>query len=298
MSGSPVVAQLADFAEIVKPQERLAPFTLLKIGGPAEALVRPRNVAELSAVLKRCMNAKIPYRILGGGGNVLVPDDGISGVVVRLSAPAFAEVTVDGKRVRAGCGASLSSVISHAARHNLAGLEALVGFTGTVGGALRLNAGDRSSDIGQFVRLVEVLDLRANLQVHEHEELRFSVGASNYDDPVLLSAEFQLETDRSDAIVKRLRKAWIQHSGTHPHSFQCASRIFRNPAGLNAATLVEQCGLVGQRVGGAVVSDRNANYVVAEPNTSARDVHRLIDLVRAKVEERFHLELDLAIAIW
>jgi UDP-N-acetylmuramate dehydrogenase len=298
MAGSPVVAQLADFAEIVKPQERLAPFTLLKIGGPAEALVQPRAVVELSAVLKLCMKAKIPYRILGGGGNVLVPDEGVAGVVVRLSAPAFADVTVHGKRVRAGCGASLSSVISQAARHNLAGLEALVGFPGTVGGALRLNAGDRSSDIGQFVRKVEVLDLRADLQIHEHDELRFSVGASNRDDPVLLSAEFQLESDRSDDIVKRLQKAWIQHSRTHPHSFQCASRVFRNPPGLNAATLIDQCGLVGQRVGGAQISDRNANYVIAEPGTSARDVHRLIDLVRAKVEERFHLELDLAIAIW
>ena len=184
MAGSPVVAQLADFAEIVKPQQQLASFTLLKIGGPAEALVRPRSVAELSALLKLCMKSSIPYRILGGGGNVLVPDDGVSGVVVRLSAPAFAEVTVVGKRVHAGCGASLSSVISHAARHSLAGLEALVGFTGTVGGALRLNAGDRSSDIGQFVRQVEVLDLKANLQTHEHEDLRFSVGASNLDDPI------------------------------------------------------------------------------------------------------------------
>ena len=113
-----------------------------------------------------------------------------------------------------------------------------------------------------------------------------------------MSAEFGLETDQPDAILKRLRKAWIQYKATQPFSFQTAARIFKNPTGLNAASLIEQTGLVGAKVGGATVSDRNPNHVVVEPGTSARDVLRLIDLIRTRVQDRFHLELELAISVW
>ena len=292
------LAQLKEFGDITRANEPLAPYTLLRVGGPAEAVVRPRSVAELRAVLARCVDAKLPVRVLGGGGNVLISDEGVAGVVLRLEAPPFTEITTDGRRVRAGCGATLTGLIAHAAHHGLAGLETLVGLPGTVGGALFLNAGDRSSEIGQYVRQVEVLDSRAAVQVRDHDDLRFTSAGSNLDDPVLLSADFELEPDVPDAIVKRLRKAWIQRKGTQPFSYQHAGRMFKNPPGLSAAGLVEQAGLVGTKVGGAHVDDRNANYVVAEPGATARDVRQLIDQVRDRVEERFHVELELAVSIW
>ena len=292
------LAALKEFGDITRAGEPLAPFTLLKVGGPAEAVVRPRSVQELRAVLTRCLQAKLPVRVLGGGGNLLVSDEGVKGVVLRLDAPAFAQLQTEGRRVRAGCGATLTALIAHAAHSNLAGLETLVGLPGTVGGALFLNAGDRSSDIGQYVKQVEVLDSQAQVQVRGHDDLRFTSTGSNLDDPVLLSADFELEADSPDAIVKRLRKAWIQRQASQPFSFQNAGRMFKNPPGLSAAALVEQAGLVGTKVGGAHVDDRNANYVVADRGTAARDVLRLIDLVRARVAERFNVELELAISVW
>src|SRR5262245_49426018 len=135
---------LAEFADVVKPNEPLAPYTYLKLGGPAEFLVQPRSREELSAVVRRCFQDGIPLRVLGGGCNILVRDEGVKGAVLRLHEPAFTQVSVDGKRVRAGTGASVSALISRAARHGLAGLETLIGIPGTVGGALRCNAGDRS----------------------------------------------------------------------------------------------------------------------------------------------------------
>src|SRR5207248_8727234 len=114
------------------------------------------------------------------------------------------------------------------------------------------------------VRRVEVLDNQAAVQTREHDELRFTSTGTILDDPVLLSAEFDLEIARPEAIVKRLRKSWIQFKATQPFSYQQAARIFKNPPGLNAATLIEQTGLVGTRVGAALVSERNANYIVAE----------------------------------
>src|SRR5947209_7805788 len=279
----------AAFAEFTTANEPLAPYTHLKIGGPAEYFVQPRSVDELVAVLRHCAAGQVPLRVLGAGVNLLVRDEPLAGVVLRLTAPAFSTITVDGARVRAGCGAALPALISAAARHGLAGLEALVGIPATVGGALRHNAGGRSGEIGPLVRRVEVLDERGGVDVRERDELSFGESASNLDDAVLLAAEFELERDATDAIVKRMRKAWIQRKAGQPYSFQAAARLFQNPKGFGAAALIEQAGMARQRVGGAEVSERNANYVVANPGTTARDVLRLIDLLKSKVhrsEER------------
>jgi UDP-N-acetylmuramate dehydrogenase len=298
MASTNPLAELNDFAPIIQTNAPLAPLTLLKIGGAAEAMIQPRSVDELRAVVQRLFARQLRFRILGSGGNILASDDGVKGILLRLSAPAFTQIAIAGRRVKAGCGATLAAVIAHTARHGLTGLESLVGLPGTIGGALLLNAGDRNSDIGQFVRRVEVLDRQAAVQVREHDDLRFSSTGSSIDDPVLLSAEFELETERPEAILKRLRKSWIQYKATQPFSYQTAARIFKNPPGLNAAALIEQTGLVGTKVGGAAVSERNANYVVVEPGTSAKDVLRLIDLIRTRIQDRFHVELELAISVW
>jgi UDP-N-acetylmuramate dehydrogenase len=293
-----VLGQLEGFADFTRANEPLAHYTALKIGGPAEALVEPRSSAELTAVVQRCLERQIPCRALGGGSGLLVRDEGVRGVVLRLAAPAFAALAVQGKRLRAGCGAPLGTVIAEAARHNLVGFESLVGMPGTIGGALRLNAGDRTAEIGQFVRQVEVLDRRGQVQLRDRDDLHFEPGRSNLDEPVLLSAEFELESDTPATVDKRLRKAWIQHMATQPFSHQASARLFRNPPGLSAIGLIEQAGLVGTRVGGAQVNDRNANYVVADPGTTARDVLKLIELIRDRVQEQFRIELELALSIW
>jgi UDP-N-acetylmuramate dehydrogenase len=292
------MAVLEECADIIKRNEPLAPYTYLKLGGPAEMLVQPRSRDELAAVIRRCYEQNVPFRMLGSGCNILVPDEGVKGAVVRLSEPAFTQVTVQGKRVRAGAGAMLSALISQSARHALAGLETLVGIPGTVGGALRCNAGDRTGDIGQFVRTVEVLDSRGQVQVRERDELRFAYRWSNLDDPAILAAEFELDTDAPDVLVKRMRKAWILRNASQPMSFQAATRIFKNPRGLSAAGVITEVGLVKTRVGGAEVSERDPSFIVVHPGATARDVLRLIDLVRSRVQERFDVSLELEITVW
>jgi UDP-N-acetylmuramate dehydrogenase len=297
MANFDVKAQLQQFRDIIKPQEPLAPYTLLKIGGQADAVVEPRSLAELAAVVKACIDRQLPFHVLGAGCSILVHDEGFKGVILRLSAPAFTQVSVQGTLVRAGCGATLASVVSLAAQNNLAGLEALVGVPGTVGGSLRRNAGDRIEDVAQYLRQVEVIDAAGTSQTRARDDLRQAY-SSTLDDPVLVAVELDLEADAAEAIVKRLRKAWIHRKANQPFSYQAASLIFKNPRGLNAAALIEQAGLVGTRVGGALVSDRHANYIIADPGTSAKEVLRLIELMRSRVQERFHVELDLAISVW
>jgi UDP-N-acetylmuramate dehydrogenase len=289
---------LDEFAEIVKRNEPLAPYTYFKLGGPADLLVQPRSRDELAAVVRRCFREHLPFRVLGGGCNTLVRDEGVRGVVIRLNEPAFTEVTVQGRCVRAGTGATLSALISQSAIHGLAGVETLVGIPGTVGGALRGNAGDRSGEIGSYVRSVEVLDEQAEVQLRERDELRFAYRWSNLDDPVLLSAELELEPDQPDAIGKRILKAWIQRKASQPLSFQPAGRIFKNPRGLSAGVLIAQSGLSGMRVGGAEVSERNANFITTQPGSSSRDVLRLIEVMRSRVREQLGVELELEITVW
>src|SRR4029077_4834742 len=116
---------------------------------------------------------------------------------------------------------------------------------------------------------------------------------SNLDDPVLLEAAFELEPDLPDAIVKRMRKAWIQRKAGQPLSYQSALRLFKDPRGMNAGTLIEQAGLARDRVGGVEIRERDANFIVANPEATARDVLRLIDMMRSRVQEHFNLELEL-----
>jgi UDP-N-acetylmuramate dehydrogenase len=293
------MATLAEaFPDIVRTGEALAPYTLLRLGGPAEFFAQPRTVDELAALMKACAERKLPVRILGIGSALLVSDEGVKGVVLRLTGPEFSRVEVDGRRARAAGGAALSALISEAARHNLAGLETLVGIPATVGGALRVNAGDRSGEIGGYVRRVEVLDGQHRAVWREHEELKFSENTSNLDDPVLLGAEFELDLDKPDAIVKRMRKAWIMRQASQPYSFEASARMFRDPRGLSAAALIEKAGLGKTKVGKAGLSERNANYAVVTPGATARDLLRLLDLVRSKVKDDSGVALEQELTVW
>jgi UDP-N-acetylmuramate dehydrogenase len=287
-----------DFANITQARQPLAPFTHLRIGGPAEFLVTPRSRDELARVVAACHRENIPLRVLGVGTNLLVRDSGVAGVVVRLTAPEFTTVTVAGKTVRAGGGATLYSLISAAALAGLAGFETLVGITATVGGALRFNAGDRSGEIADHLVRVEVIDSTGLILVRERGDIRFGEHESDLDDPVVLGVEFALEADDPDALMKRMRRAWINRKAHQPLSHQAAVRVFRNPHGQAAAYLLDRAGVVRTRVGAAEVSDRNANYIVAQPGTTAADVIALADKMGAAVRSAFGVVLEQELKVW
>lgn len=286
------------FPEITRRDEPLAPHTHLKIGGPAEFLLQPRSVDELRSVLTACQKQKIPIRMLGGGFNLLVRDDPVPGAVVRLTSPAFTTIECDGKRVTAGGGGQLFDLIAFAVRKGLAGLETLVGIRGTVGGSVRCNVGDRSGEIGQSVQRVTVLTDAGTIQVRSRDELTFSEHQSDLDEPVILTVEFELDRDDPGAILKRMRKAWIQRKRAEPFSFQHAARLFHNPPGKSAAALIDRAGLAKARAGGAELSERNANYVVAHPGTTASDILQLVEDVATRVKERTGVTLEREIHVW
>jgi UDP-N-acetylmuramate dehydrogenase len=286
------------FPEIVKRNEPLAPYTHLKIGGPAEMLVQPRTVEELRAVLTACQGQKIPVRMLGGGNNLLIRDDPIPGAVIRLTAPAFTFIEWDGRRITAGGGGRLLDLIAFAVRQGLTGLETLVGLRGTVGGSVRCNVGDKSGEIAETVRQVTVLTDAGKIQTRSRDELTFSEHQSDIDEPVILSVVFEMDRDDPAAVLKRMRKAWILRKASEPLSFQAAVRLFRNPPGQTAAALIDRAGMTKTRVGGAELSERNSNYVVAHPGTTASDILQLTERVRTRVRERTGADLQRELHVW
>jgi len=252
----------------------------------------------LVEVVGCCHENHVPTRVLGGGSNLVVQDEGIKGVVLHLADPAFSKITVDGMRVTAGAGASLSRLISHSVKAGLAGLDALVGIPGTVGGALHGNAGGKSGDIGQHVASVQVVTIAGEGFVRQEDELAFAYRSSSLNELIILEARFELHHEDPDEITRRMRKLWIMKKATQPLTFQSAGCIFKNPRGMSAGWLIDQAGLKGTRIGNAEFSDRHANFIVTHPGASSHEVFKLIDLARSKVSEQFGVDLELEIQIW
>jgi UDP-N-acetylmuramate dehydrogenase len=288
-----------DFRAFVRPVEPLAPLLWFRLGGVASHLARPRNLEELVAVVRRSRDAGLPLKVLGGGSNVLVRDEGVEALVIHLESPAFSDVTCRDHRIEAGAAVPLTSLISHSARAGLAGLEQFTGIPGTVGGALRGNAHSRHDAIGQFVGRVTVLDESGELRVHDRDVLDYAERGSGPAEPVIVSGEFELEPDEPDAVVRRMRRIWIVKKESQPYGHQSSGYIFKNPGPeLTAGMLIEQAGLKGARFGGAEVSDRHANFIVAQPGAKSSDVLHLIDHIRQRVAQRFGHELELQIQVW
>jgi UDP-N-acetylmuramate dehydrogenase len=235
---------------------------------------------------------------LGSGSNVLVRDEGVPGVVIKLTAPAFCDIRVAGNRVIAGSGAKLGHVISTAVREGLAGLEQLVGIPGTIGGALHGNAGTLGGDIGQFTDKATVLTRAGKIIARQRADLHFAHRHSSLDELAILHAEFTLEPGDPQQIARRMQTLWIVKRAEQPAGPEAAACIFKNPRGGSAVELIEQAGLKGTRVGGVEVSSKNANFFIVQREARSDDVLRLMEQVERQVAERLGVQLERQIDVW
>lgn len=286
------------FEHIVRENEPLARHTWFGLGGAAQYFAEPTSVDELAALVRRCHEAGLTVRVLGGGSNVLVREEGVAGLVVALGAAAFGRIDVTGRKIVAGGGAKLGHVISTAVRESLAGLETLVGIPGTVGGALHTNAGTHGGDVGQSAASATVMTQKGDIVTRQKSELRFGYRNSSLDELVILEASFELEAGDSRSLTKQMQQAWILKRAEQPLSDQKTGQVFKSPGGVSAAGLIEDAGLKNTKVGDAQISERNANFIVVGSGGNSRDVVALIEQVRAGVQERMGVELELALEIW
>lgn len=283
---------------IVRENEPLAPFTWLGLGGTGQYFAEPTNQEELVTIVRRCREGSVPVRLLGSGTNLLVRDEGVSGVVIRLVSPEFTMIETSENGMSAGGGAKLSQVLSAAARDGLAGLERLVGIPGTIGGAVHSNAGAGSTDIGQCVAAVVVLNRAGEVREYGRADMHFGHRQSSVDELAILRVDLELEKAESPELVKRMQKNWLMRQSNQLADGEIGVPAFRDPGGVGAATVIDQAGLKGTRVGEVEVSEKNPGLIVAHPGAQSADVLRLLDLVKSTVLEQLGVELEVSLEIW
>ena len=284
--------------EIITEDAPLAPLTWYRIGGPAKYLVRPRSAEELAEAVQRCAENDIPVYVLGLGANLLVSDAGVDGAVFRLDQEYWRRVKIEGTRVEVGAGVDMQKLILRTVRAGLAGVESLAGIPGTIGGGIRMNAGGKFGDIGAIVSRVQVMDANGDRFERTKDDLVFEYRSTNISARFILGATLELEADDPDHILRRTKEIWMFKRNTQPLNTKNCGCIFKNPRGLSAGALVDQAGLKGMKVGGAEVSEKHANFIVAHPGCKADDVMRLVKIIREKVWDKNQIHLESEVQIW
>lgn len=274
----------AGFAnEQLHEREPMSRHTTMKVGGPADLLVEPDGEAQLLAALEIAREMGVPVLTLCGGSNLIVRDGGVRGLAVKL-ADRFARLEKRGNRIHAQAGARLKAVAMLAQREGLAGFEFAAGIPGSVGGAVLMNAGAYGGEIVDVLISGRVLSGGAVAE-YDNRDFEFSYRNSRVmrEGGVVLSAVFELKPGDPEAIEEKMRDLAARRRDKQPLHLPSAGSTFKRPEGHFAAALIEQAGLKGLTVGGAMVSTKHAGFVVNAGDATARDVIELIELVREKV---------------
>jgi UDP-N-acetylenolpyruvoylglucosamine reductase len=275
----------------------LAKRTTLRVGGPADLLAEPGSEADLAALLRFAQEHSLPVFILGRGSNLLVRDGGVRGLVISLANPNFSAVELEGPHLRCGAGARLKVVAAEAKRAGLGGLEFLEGIPGTVGGALRMNAGAMGNWTFDVVCSVRFMDREGRARELPAREVPVEYRACPlFREHIAIGAVFQGRPDSREAIDQRMQAFSRKRWDTQPAA-PSAGCMFKNPAEIPAGKLIQELGLKGTRVGGARVSDEHGNFIVNDGPATARDVLELAELIRERALTLRGIRLETEVEI-
>jgi UDP-N-acetylmuramate dehydrogenase len=285
--------------EIVETNYHLARHTWYGLGGPADYFIRPQSVDQLKEVVQRCNEGKLRICVMGFGSNLLISDDGVRAAVVKLEGKHFEQARFEGEELSAWAGADLRKLTRTCVKKGLSGLEALTGIPSSVGGAVRMNAGGRFGDIGAVVESVTLMDSQGNIFEKSKPELVFDYRRTNISAKFILSAQLKLNSADPEQVLRTMKEIWIYKENNQPPlNTKNSGCIFKNPRGVSAGALIDRAGLKGLQVGGALVSEKHANFIIAQEGCKSRDVLRLIDAIKQRVKEQFDIELELELEIW
>ena len=284
--------------QIVETDYPLAKRTWYGLGGPADYFIKPKTTEQLREVVERCNENKIRIHVMGFGSNLLIGDDGLRGAVIKLEAEQFSKIKYDAQDVTAWAGAELSKLVLKCVEKGLSGIEALTGIPGSVGGAVKMNAGGNFGDFGSAVESVTLMDNSGNIFEKSKPELEFDYRQTNITAKFVLNARLKLNSADPEQIMRTVKEIWIYKKNNQPLNTKNSGCIFKNPPGAAAGALIDRAGLKGLQIGGAVVSDKHANFIIAKEGCSSRDVTRLIEAIKQRVKEQSNIELELEIEIW
>lgn len=273
-------------------EEPMSRHTSYKIGGPADVMICPRSVADIQAAFRIARQHGVPVLILGGGSNLLVRDGGLRGMVLNLYG-TLQQMQAEGEEVTAGGGTKVTALVNFCARRGLAGLEPMAGVPGTVGGAVKGNAGAFGANISDHLASVRVLEATGEDRVLVREALLFAYRQSSLTEgEVLVSATFRLRRGDPEVLKRKVAQILAERKAKQPVEWRSAGSVFKNPPGDFAGRLIEAAGLKGTRVGDAMISPKHGNFFVNLGRATAKDVLALIALAQERVRERTGIALE------
>ena len=291
------LAQRVSQTTLIRCDEPLAKHTTLRVGGPADVYVEPGSEPDLAAVLACCHERGWRFLVLGRGSNLLVRDGGFSGVVICLAQAQFSRIEVTGERLDCGAGAKLKAVAIEARRNGLAGLEFLEGIPGSLGGALRMNAGAVGGVVFDVVDSVRVMSFDGVVDERTVRDLIVAYrSCSTLKENIALSAVLRGQFGSRVAIEQRMSEYSHKRWQSQPAA-PSAGCMFKNPGSVPAGKLIDELGLKGTRVGGALVSAEHANFIVNDGTATARDVLELIEIIQQRVRAQRGIELETEVEI-
>lgn len=295
---SKVLAALSGLGIQHRPGVSLSGLTSLGIGGTTDLLrvTRHESIPELLGFL----DAKdIPYKFLGGGSNLLVADGELPWVVLQL-VPPDPDIVLEGNFARVDAAADLGRTVTYCAKHDLGGMEGLIGVPGTVGGALRMNAGAYGMQIGTYVREVKLYRAaKRRIEILRGDQISFEYRHTSFaPDDMMLAVTLELPSKPYKEILQGIRICNEKRRSSQPLGQKSAGCIFKNPPGASAGRMIDELGLKGLHVGDAQISDRHANFFVNAGNASAKDMLALIGDVRQRVEKAYGVALENEVVVW
>lgn len=282
----------------MRQNEPLFRHTTLRVGGLADLLLYPRSQEDLQSIMRITMEYDLPWQIIGRGSNLLVKDNGIRGIVIKLDE-GFTNLTVEGTRVTVGGGHSTILLATLMTRNGLTGLEFAGGIPGNIGGAIYMNAGAHGSEIAGIVECAEVLFPSGEIKTLSNKDLAFHYRTSILHEVkgVVLNVTLQLSAGVRHDLLTTFSRFKNHRKRTQPLQFPCAGSVFRNPPEDYAGRLIEQAGLKGYSIGGAEISAMHGNFIVNRGTATARDVLTLIDQTREAIYSKFNIMLKPEILV-
>ncbi|MBQ7083293.1 MAG: UDP-N-acetylmuramate dehydrogenase [Oscillospiraceae bacterium] len=273
-------------------------LTTFQIGGPCEFLARPYDDGQVAALVRFCTQNGIRYRVIGNGSNLLVPDGGLSGVVIQLGSNfSWIRKSLKPGEIICAAGASLSALAHFAQQESLTGMEFAWGIPGNVGGAVYMNAGAYGGEMKDVVVSVDYVDEMGNTRTAGADDLQFGYRKSIFTDKnwVITKVKIRLAPGNGEEIRAKMDDLMTRRKEKQPLEYPSAGSVFKRPEGAFAGALIEQCGLKGRTVGGAQVSEKHAGFIVNIGGATARDVNELVRIIQQEVAEKtgYRLECEL-----
>lgn len=283
----------------VKYNEKMSKYTTMRVGGPCDCVVFPDEISKIKEVIDFCKNENITFFVIGNGSNLLVKDEGIHGVVIKLGH-RFSKIELDGEYILAYAGATMPALSQLAKKNSLKGLEFACGIPGTIGGGVKMNAGAYGSQISDILYEVTYMDEKEEIKTIKNKDCSFGYRKSiftinpNY---VILSAKFKLERGNIDEIENKMKENSLARKAKQPLEYPNFGSVFKRPEGYFVGKLVDDAGLRGYKIGGAQVSTKHTGFIVNVDNATCKDVLDLIGYVQTAVYNKFNVKLTPEVII-